>query len=53
MRFYIDFHDFPSDPLPAASAAQYRDYMAGSMDFIRTRNARIDRYAIANLAADT
>jgi hypothetical protein len=41
---------------PAASRAvwqAYREYMGRSTEFIRARNARIDRYAIAILAVDT
>jgi hypothetical protein len=47
VRFYTEFDDFPSDPLPAGSVAEYREYMRRSIDFIRARNARIDGYAIA------
>jgi hypothetical protein len=47
VRFYTEFDDFPSDPLPASSVAEYREYMRRLIDFIRARNARIDGYAIA------
>jgi hypothetical protein len=46
VRYYTEFDDFPSDPLPASSVAEYREYMRRSIDFIRARNARIDGYAI-------
>jgi hypothetical protein len=44
VRFLKDFDDFTGDPLPAASVAEYREYMTRSMDFITARNERIDRY---------
>ena len=47
VRFYTEFDDFLGDPLPAGSVAEYREYMRRSMDFIRARNVRIDRYAAA------
>ena len=47
MRFYTEYDDFPGDPLPAGSVAEYREYMRRSIDFIRARNARIDGYATA------
>jgi hypothetical protein len=43
VRFFTDFDDFHRTPLPSASAGEYSEYMARSMDFIRARNARIDR----------
>jgi hypothetical protein len=45
VRFYTPFDDFTGDPLPAASVAEYRDYMHRSMDFAQARNERITRYA--------
>ncbi len=47
VRFYTESGDFLGDPLPAGSVAEYREYMRRSMDFIRARNVRIDRYAAA------
>ena len=44
MRFLKDFDDFTGDPLPAASVAEYREYMPRSMDFMTARSERIDRY---------
>lgn len=41
VRFYKEFADFAGDPLPAASVAEYREYMRRSTDFIRARNERI------------
>ena len=45
MRFFTDFDDFTGSPLPAASVAQYHEYMTRSMDFVRARNERIAAYA--------
>lgn len=45
VRFFTDFDDFAGSPLPAASLAQYQQYMTRSMDFIRARNERIAAYA--------
>jgi hypothetical protein len=45
VRFFTDFDDFTGTPLPAASVAQYRQYMTRSMEFIRARNERITAYA--------
>jgi hypothetical protein len=47
VRFFKAFDDFGADPLPAGSLAEYREYMRGSMGFIRARNKRIADYASA------
>lgn len=44
IKFYLPFDDFDRDALPA-SADEYRQYMQRSMDFVRARNQRIERYA--------
>ena len=49
VRFYKEFDDFADDPLPAASVAEYREYMRCSMDFIRVRNERVADYASSAL----
>ncbi len=49
VRFYKEFDDFAGDPLPAASVAEYREYMRRSTDFIRARNERIAHYASSEL----
>ena len=48
IRFYLPFHDFVGDALPA-TAEEYREYMQQSMSFVRARNERIARYAAAHL----
>ena len=53
VRFFKEFDDFAADPLPAGSVAEYREYMKRSMEFIRARNGRIDRYATAMLRGIT
>lgn len=45
VRFFTDFDDFTGDPLPAASAEEYREYTRRSMAFIQARNMRIATYA--------
>lgn len=45
VRFFTDFTDFASSPLPAGSVSEYREYMKRSMDFVRARNERITDYA--------
>lgn len=44
VEFFIDFDEFQRSALPLSSADEYRDYMQGSMNFIRARNERIERY---------
>lgn len=53
VRFLKDFDDFVSDPLPAASYAEYRTYMRRSMQFIRSRNMRIAGYSATTLQDQT
>jgi hypothetical protein len=53
VRFLKEFDDFAGDPLPAASVAEYREYMKRSMAFIQARNERITRYASAMLPGIT
>jgi hypothetical protein len=53
VRFLKEFDDFAGDPLPADSAAEYREYMERSMAFIQARNERIARYASAMLPGIT
>lgn len=45
MRFLKAFDDFAGDPLPAASVAEYQQYMTRSMDFISAPNERIAHFA--------
>ena len=47
VRFLIDFDGFQRTPLPLRSADEYRTYMDRSMDFVRARNSRVDRYVQA------
>jgi len=49
VRFFKAFDGFETDPLPAGSLAEYREYMRRSMAFIRARNKRIADYASADL----
>ena len=49
LNFFTDFDDFARSPLPAASVAEYREYLRRSMHFIRARNERIARYASSDL----
>ena len=44
VRFLKDFDDFSGEPLPAASAEEYREYMQRSMAFTQARNKRIAAY---------
>lgn len=41
VRFLTEFDDFLGEPLPAASAEAYREYMRRSMAFTQARNKRI------------
>lgn len=43
--FLNDFDDFSGEPLPAASAEDYREYMRRSMAFTQARNGRIAAYS--------
>ena len=52
VRFFKPFDDFAGDQLPAASVAEYRDYMRRSMDFVHARNERINRLAASWAASD-
>lgn len=45
VRFLKNFDDFSGEPLPAASAEDYRRYMRRSMAFTQPRNGRIAAYA--------
>lgn len=45
VRFLRDFDDFSREPLPSASAEDYREYMRRSMAFTQARNERIAAYA--------
>ena len=45
VRFLKNFDDFETDPLPAASFAEYHEYMQRTMKFVRLMNERIDQYA--------
>ena len=51
VRFFTDFDDFAGSPLPAGSVAEYHEYMARSVDFVRARNERIAAYASRTLHA--
>lgn len=44
VEFLTQFDDFDGDALPAASTAQYRQYMRKSMAFVQARNRRIANY---------
>ena len=44
VRFLKDFDDSSAEPLPAASAEEYREYMRRSMAFTEGRNKRIAAY---------
>jgi hypothetical protein len=44
VRFLKKFDDFSSEPLPVASAEEYREYMRRSMSFTHARNQRIAAY---------
>lgn len=48
IRFYLPFHNFDRDALPA-SVDEYREIMQRSMDFVKARNERIARYAVTQL----
>jgi hypothetical protein len=48
-KFLKPFDDFAGDPLPAASVAEYQEYMIRSMDFISARNERIAQFASSEL----
>lgn len=45
VRYLKDFDGFEGDPLPAAGAEEYREYMRRSMAVIRARNERIAHYS--------
>ncbi len=52
VKFLKGFDAFAGDALPVGDIAEYREYMMRSMDFIRARNVRIDRFASALEAGD-
>lgn len=44
VQFFKHFDDFSGEPLPIASAEEYREYMRRSMAFTQARNERIAAY---------